>query len=123
MTLLRPRVRRIPLNAAAVLTVLVCLFPVYWMISTAFKPSRDIQSADPKLFPHTWTLDHFRTAVQADGFELFWRNSILVTLTSILLALLVAIGSAYAVARMRWKGRMGSSCSWSSSPRWRPGSR
>ncbi len=85
--------------------MLVCLFPVYWMVSTAFKPSRDIQSTDPKLFPHTWTLDHFRTAVQADGFELFWRNSILVTLSSILLALLVAIGSAYAVARMRWKGR------------------
>ncbi|MGW6062296.1 carbohydrate ABC transporter permease [Streptomyces sp. NPDC055189] len=105
MTLLRPRVRRIPLNAAAVITVVVSLFPVYWMISTAFKPSRDIQSDHPRLLPHTWTLDHFRKAVQADGFELFWRNSILVTLASVLLALVVALGSAFAVARMRWKGR------------------
>ncbi len=70
------RLRRLPLNAAATLTVLVCLFPpVYWMISTAFKPSKDIQSTDPQLFPHTWTLDHFRTAVHADGFGMFWRNS------------------------------------------------
>ncbi|SEC10082.1 carbohydrate ABC transporter membrane protein 2, CUT1 family [Streptomyces sp. 2131.1] len=99
------RLRQLPLNAAATLTVLVCLFPVYWMISTAFKPSKDIQSTDPQLFPHTWTLDHFRTAVQADGFGMFWRNSLLVTASSILLALVVALASAYAVARLRWKGR------------------
>lgn len=121
MTLLSPRVRRIPLNAAAVVTVAVCLFPVYWMVSTAFKPSKDIRSAEPRLVPYTWTLDHFRRAVQADGFELFWRNSVLVTLGAVLLSLVVALGASFAVARLRWKAG-GSSCCWSSSPRWRPGS-
>ncbi|KPC76229.1 sugar ABC transporter permease [Streptomyces sp. NRRL WC-3753] len=97
--------RRLPLNAAAVLTVVICLFPVYWMVATAFKPSTDIQSYDPRLIPRAWTLDHFHEAVSADGFVLFWRNSILVTLSAVLLALLVALGAAYAVARMRWRGR------------------
>ncbi|AKZ60045.1 putative sugar transporter membrane protein [Streptomyces ambofaciens ATCC 23877] len=101
----RRAVRRLPLNAAAALTVVVCLFPVYWMVTTAFKPSPDIQSYDPRLLPRAWTLDHFRRAVGADGFALFWRNSILVTLSAVLLALLVALGAAYAVARMRWRGR------------------
>ncbi|WP_217251154.1 carbohydrate ABC transporter permease [Streptomyces sp. AC602_WCS936] len=101
----RRSVRRLPLHAAAALTVVVCLFPVYWMVTTAFKPSPDIQSYDPRLLPRAWTLDHFRTAIQADGFALFWRNSILVTLSAVLLALLVALGAAYAVARMRWRGR------------------
>ncbi|MDN3248718.1 carbohydrate ABC transporter permease [Streptomyces mutabilis] len=104
-TTTRRAVRRLPLNAAAALTVLICLFPVYWMVTTAFKPSPDIQSYDPRLLPRAWTLDHFRTAVAADGFALFWRNSILVTLSAVLLALLVALGAAYAVARMRWRGR------------------
>ncbi|MDQ0383573.1 N,N'-diacetylchitobiose transport system permease protein [Streptomyces sp. DSM 42143] len=104
-TTTRRAVRRLPLNAAAALTVLICLFPVYWMVTTAFKPSPDIQSYDPRLLPRAWTLDHFRTAVAADGFVLFWRNSILVTLSAVLLALLVALGAAYAVARMRWRGR------------------
>ncbi|MFD5325167.1 carbohydrate ABC transporter permease [Streptomyces sp. NPDC127092] len=94
-----------PLWAAATLTVLVCLFPVYWMVATAFRPSRDIQSYDPRLIPQEWTLDHFRRAVEADGFGLFWRNSVLVTLSAVLLALVVALGAAYAVARMRWRGR------------------
>ncbi|WP_210593442.1 carbohydrate ABC transporter permease [Streptomyces sp. GESEQ-35] len=99
------RVRRLPLNAAAVVTVVVCLFPVYWMVATAFTPTRDIQSDSPRLFPESWTFDHFRAAVGADGFGLFWRNSILVTLTAVLLALVIALGAAYAVARMKWKGR------------------
>jgi N,N'-diacetylchitobiose transport system permease protein len=101
----RRALRRLPLNAAAALTVLICLFPVYWMVTTAFKPSTDIQSYDPRPVPRAWTFDHFRKAVGADGFALFWRNSILVTLSAVLLALLVALGAAYAVARMRWRGR------------------
>ncbi|MEU6105694.1 carbohydrate ABC transporter permease [Streptomyces flaveolus] len=101
----RRALRRLPLDAAAAFTVVVCLFPVYWMVTTAFKPSTDIQSYDPQLFPRTWTSDHFRKAVGADGFALFWRNSILVTLSAVLLALVVALGAAYAVARMRWRGR------------------
>ncbi|MFE2485566.1 carbohydrate ABC transporter permease [Streptomyces mirabilis] len=105
MSTTRPRIRRLPLNAAAVVTVVVCLFPVYWMVATAFTPTRDIQSDNPRIVPRTWTLDHIRTAVDAAGFGLFWRNSILVTLSAVLLALVIALGAAYAVARMRWKGR------------------
>ncbi|WAZ26319.1 carbohydrate ABC transporter permease [Streptomyces cinnabarinus] len=101
----RRRLRRLPLNTAATLTVVLCLFPVYWMVATAFKPSRDIQSYEPRLIPREWTFEHFRTAVQADSFALFWRNSILVTLSAVLLALVVALGAAYAVARLRWRGR------------------
>ncbi|WP_409061978.1 carbohydrate ABC transporter permease [Streptomyces sp. SYP-A7185] len=104
MTTSRP-LRRLPLNIAATVTVVLCLFPVYWMVTTAFKPSRDIQSDSPRLLPQSWTLDHFRRAVDADGFGLFWRNSVLVTLGAVALALIVALGASFAVARMRWRGR------------------
>ncbi|WP_436844173.1 carbohydrate ABC transporter permease [Streptomyces subrutilus] len=99
------RPRRLLLRLGAALTVLVCLFPVYWMSTTAFKPARDIQTSTPLLVPRTWTLEHFRTAVEADGFGQFWRNSLLVTAGAVLLSLVVALGAAFAVARMRWRGR------------------
>ncbi|MFJ8157115.1 carbohydrate ABC transporter permease [Streptomyces sp. NPDC094468] len=105
MNVRRAGLRRLPLHAAATATVAVCLFPVYWMVTTAFKPGRDIQSDTPQLWPHTWTLEHFRTAVGAQGFALFWRNSLLVTAGAVLLALIVALGASFAVARMRWRGR------------------
>ncbi|MGW6740594.1 carbohydrate ABC transporter permease [Streptomyces sp. NPDC055025] len=103
----RARIRRIPLHAAALVVFVLSVFPVYWMVLTAFKPTRDIQSETPLFLPTSLTLDHFTKAVQADGFWLFWRNSLAVTAGCVLLALVVALGAAFAVARLRWKGRRG----------------
>jgi N,N'-diacetylchitobiose transport system permease protein len=106
----RPRatgkaLRRLPLNLAALLTLAVTAFPVYWMLITALKPSSDIQSDNPSFLPLHPTLAHFRTAVHADGFGTFWRNSLTVTLGAVLMSLVVALLAAFAVGRMRWRGR------------------
>ncbi|MFJ3582286.1 carbohydrate ABC transporter permease [Streptomyces sp. NPDC090127] len=97
--------RRLPLNTAAAIVFVLAVFPVYWMVLTAFKPTPDIQAETPVLLPTALTLEHFAHAVEADGFWLFWRNSLLVTAGCVLLALFVALGAAFAVARMRWRGR------------------
>ena len=99
--------RRLPLNTAAALVFVVAVFPVYWMLLTAFRPTRDIQSETPGFLPVSVTLEHFAKAVAADGFWTFWRNSLLVTAGCVLLALMVALAAAFAVARMRWRGRRG----------------
>lgn len=97
--------RRLPLNTAAALVFVLAVFPVYWMVLTAFRPTRDIQSETPGFLPGSVTLEHFRAAVAADGFWIFWRNSLLVTAGCVLLALVVALAAAFAVARMNWRGR------------------
>ncbi|KIF71468.1 sugar ABC transporter permease [Streptomyces sp. AcH 505] len=105
--MIRRRTRRLPLNAVALLVFVCSVFPVYWMVLTAFKPTVDIQSETPVFLPTSLTLDHFDKAVHADGFWLFWRNSLLVTGCCVILALIVALGAAFAVARLRWRGRRG----------------
>ncbi|WUN35672.1 carbohydrate ABC transporter permease [Kitasatospora sp. NBC_00315] len=97
--------RRVPLNTAALAVLAVSVFPVYWMAITAFKPTADIQADTPSFLPLHPTLDHFRTAVHAAGFGTFWRNSLMVTLGAVLMSLLVALLAAFAVGRMRWRGR------------------
>jgi N,N'-diacetylchitobiose transport system permease protein len=77
------------------------------MVLTAFKPTRDIQAVTPTFLPLSLTFEHFGTAVSAQGFWSFWRNSILVAGGAVLLALVVALLAAFAVARLRWKGRRG----------------
>ncbi|MGW4651223.1 carbohydrate ABC transporter permease [Kitasatospora sp. NPDC004289] len=101
----RRTLRRIPLNAAALAVLAVSAFPVYWMAITALKPTADIQADTPSFLPLHPTLDHFRTAVDADGFGTFWRNSLMVTGGAVLLSLVVALLAAFAVGRMRWRGR------------------
>ena len=97
--------RRITLNILALGVFAFSVFPVYWMVLTAFKPTKDIQADTPSFFPTNITFSHFGTAVHADGFWLFWRNSAFVAISGVLLALVVACLAAFAVGRMRWKGR------------------
>ncbi|MGK5626875.1 carbohydrate ABC transporter permease [Streptomyces sp. URMC 123] len=94
-------------NATAIVLFIVFAFPVYWMFSTAFKPTGDIIAEDPVWFPFDATLEHFETAVSAENFWTFLRNSIVVTVAAVVLSLLIALFASFAIARMRFKGRKG----------------
>ncbi|MGW2638211.1 carbohydrate ABC transporter permease [Streptomyces sp. NPDC001348] len=94
-------------NATAVILFVGFVFPVYWMFATALKPTGDIVSEDPVWFPTDITLGHFRKAVDADHFWTLVANSVTVTVGSVLLSLVIALFAAFALARMRFKGRRG----------------
>jgi N,N'-diacetylchitobiose transport system permease protein len=92
-------------NVVALVLLVFFVFPVYWMVTTAFKPDLDIISTTPVFVPLHGTLSHFDKAVHAAGFWTLVRNSFTVTLLSVALSLLVALAAAFAVARMRFRGR------------------
>ncbi|MEV7503701.1 carbohydrate ABC transporter permease [Streptomyces sp. NPDC093018] len=94
-------------NATAVVLFVGFVFPVYWMFATAFKPTGDIITDNPVWFPRHFTFSHFDRAVHADHFWTLVANSVTVTLCSVLLSLLIALFAAFALARMRFKGRRG----------------
>jgi N,N'-diacetylchitobiose transport system permease protein len=94
-------------NATAVVLFVGFVFPVYWMFATAFKPTGDIISEDPVWFPTDVTFEHFRTATDADHFWTFVVNSLTVTVCAVLFSLIIALAGAFALARMRFKGRRG----------------
>lgn len=97
--------RKAIVNLLALVVFVFSVFPVYWMVLTAFKPTTEITAETPTFLPTNITFEHFRTAVNADGFWLFWRNSGLVAISAVLLSLVVACLAAFAVSRMRWTGR------------------
>ncbi|MCQ8195286.1 carbohydrate ABC transporter permease [Streptomyces rugosispiralis] len=94
-------------NAAAVVLFLGFVFPVYWMFTTALKPTSDIISEDPVWFPTGGTLEHFQKAMDAENFWTLVGNSFIVTLSAVGLSLLIALLASFALARMRFKGRRG----------------
>jgi len=104
------RARWAGLNAFGLLIALLTLFPLFWMISTAFKPSQEIYSLTPSLLPSHPTLGNFRDVIsgQVSGIGsvwLFFRNSLAVTLSTVLLASLVSLLASVAVARFRFRLR------------------
>ncbi|WP_431042300.1 carbohydrate ABC transporter permease [Streptomyces sp. P1-3] len=103
----RSALGRIWPSATAVVLFVVFAFPVYWMLSTAFKPTSDIVTEDPVWFPASPTLEHFRTALEAENFWTLVGNSLTVTVTAVGLSLVIALLASFALARMRFKGRRG----------------
>ncbi|QUQ65028.1 carbohydrate ABC transporter permease [Kutzneria sp. CA-103260] len=96
---------RIARNAMAALFCVVWLFPVYWMVNTAFKPYGDILSATPKFLPFPFTLANFADAVAKPGFLRDLGNSVLVTGSVVVVAIVVAFLAATALTRFRFPGR------------------
>ncbi|QEU91917.1 carbohydrate ABC transporter permease [Streptomyces kanamyceticus] len=94
-------------NLVAVVIFIFCVFPVYWMFATAFKPTGDIIAEDPVWFPTNATFEHFKTAVDADHFWTMAGNSLIVTLLAVVFSLIIGVTAAFALARMRFKGRRG----------------
>ncbi|MFE3637538.1 carbohydrate ABC transporter permease [Streptomyces cellostaticus] len=94
-------------NATAGVLFAGFVFPVYWMFATAFKPTGDIIAESPVWFPADVTAGHFAKAVDADHFWTLVLNSVTVTVSAVLLSLVIALFAAFALARMRFRGRRG----------------
>jgi N,N'-diacetylchitobiose transport system permease protein len=99
------RIRQLAFDAAGVVVAVVMLFPIYWMVITAFKPGRDILTLTPKWFPAPATLDNFKDAIGRPFFLDDVRNSLIIVAVMLALALLVAFLAAVGTARFGFKGR------------------
>jgi N,N'-diacetylchitobiose transport system permease protein len=99
------RVRRVGLNALALLVLVVMVFPVYWMISTAFKPGQKILSYTPQWFPTHPTLSNFTDAIHQQFFWNAVKNSLIVVTVVVGLSLVLAFLAALALAKFDFYGR------------------
>ncbi|MGV9264999.1 carbohydrate ABC transporter permease [Kitasatospora sp. NPDC003701] len=92
-------------NVIALVLFVFFIFPVYWMVITAFKEQKDIVSRTPVFLPLDATLDHFTTAINAPKFWTYVTNSFTVTIVAVLISLVIATLASFAIARMRFRGR------------------
>jgi len=103
------RVRAISRNGVALIVALVTLFPIFWMVSTAFKPPTEIYSLTPHPLPAHPTWANFANVINGSVIGMpywtFLRNSLIVTLSSVLVSSLIALLAAIAVARFRFRFR------------------
>jgi multiple sugar transport system permease protein len=85
-----------------VLILAVYLFPVYWMIATSLKSFGDIFAVPPQLIPLPPTITAYLQAVINDPQA--YRaiiNSVVISVSTLVLTLVLAAPAAYALARRR----------------------
>ncbi|MDO4904346.1 MAG: carbohydrate ABC transporter permease [Lautropia sp.] len=102
---LQKRLGTIILYIAAILLTIVCVFPFLYAIATSLKTGSELFS--PDLWPKNPTFDNyvslFTLAEQPFGRHLL--NSIIVSTAVVALSLFLSVTAAYALGRIRFKGR------------------
>lgn len=102
------RRRRIKHPVAHVVLYALCVvwvFPIYWMLNTSFKTPADIQSTTPQFFPVPFSVVNYVDALKKSGFLSSLANSLIVTLGTVVLAIVLGFLAAAALARFRFNGR------------------
>ncbi|HMI47278.1 MAG TPA: hypothetical protein VK481_01250, partial [Gemmatimonadaceae bacterium] len=101
---MKPRIlARIALYACLTIAALTFIYPFLWMASTTFKPPIEIGSIS--LFPQNPTLDNYRTMWARAPFGRALLNSVFVATTITLAVLVFGSMTAYAMARLNFRGR------------------
>lgn len=80
-------------------------FPVFWMVSTAFKPGAEIFVRFPTLLPAAPTLENFRGVLGQGELPRWLMNSLLTAGGAALLTTVLATLAAHSFARFRYRGR------------------
>jgi N,N'-diacetylchitobiose transport system permease protein len=101
----RRRARSAGWNVLALLLCAVMVFPVFWMLSTAFKPDDEINGDTPTWFSLSPTLQHFRDAMNRPYFWDTVQNSLIVVCVTVVASIVLAFLAAVALAKYRFTGR------------------
>jgi N,N'-diacetylchitobiose transport system permease protein len=96
------------LSAVSVVLFLLFVFPVYWMVNTSFQPNNEIRGLDVNFWPENFTLRNYATVLFDPGRTPFLPaagNSLVITMLTVIIALIFAFLAAVAVTRFRFKSR------------------
>jgi multiple sugar transport system permease protein len=93
-------------NIVAVIIGILFLFPLYWMIISSLKTELEIFKTPISYIPQDITFKAYFEQVR-DDYNIFrnFLNSIIISLSSVIISVILSIPAAYALARFKFKGR------------------
>lgn len=86
---------------------LIMLFPFYWMLISSVKTMPEYIRPIPTIVPHTWDFHNYVEVFQNEDLLLgqLFANTLFVGVVSTLLSLIITVLSAFAFARLEFKGK------------------
>lgn len=82
----------------------IMIFPIVMMISTSFKTTGEINSPVFHFLPESFNFDNYREALSTGNWGVYFRNSFIITIVSIVFSLLFNSIAGYAFARLHFRG-------------------
>ena len=93
------------LYAFLVIMALVVVFPFYWMIISSLKSTVEYRLPVPTLFPRDIMWSNYVEAFSAANLGRLFLNTVFVGIVSTILSLVITVLSAFAFARLEFKGK------------------
>lgn len=91
--------------AFLILMAIVVLFPFYWMLISSVKSLEEYRMSTPTFWPKIILLSNYITAFTTANLGRLFINTMIVGLVSTLLSLVITILTAFAFARLEFKGK------------------
>ena len=84
---------------------LISLFPVYWMLTFSLKNNAEIFGENVIGLPQNWVWENYTRAMNTGHMEVYFLNSLIIAVLTILITLVASAMATYAMTRLVWKGR------------------
>ena len=91
--------------AFLILMALVVLFPFYWMIISSLKSLEEYRLSVPTFWPQNVLFSNYANAFTTANLGRLFLNTLYVGLVSTILSLVITVLSAFAFARLEFKGK------------------
>ncbi|MCQ2557901.1 MAG: carbohydrate ABC transporter permease [Oscillospiraceae bacterium] len=110
MNELEKRILKDKIKTAFVYVVLIFwaiidLFPVYWMFTFSLKNNEEIFGSNVIGLPKHWLWENYAQAMKTGNMLVYFKNSVIVAVATILIVLIAALMATYAITRLVWKSR------------------
>ena len=96
---------RVMVYAFLIAMAVVVLFPFYWMIISSLKTLDEYRLSQPTFFPQAIMFSNYADAFTTASLGRLFINTMIVGVASTLLSLVITVLSAFAFARLEFKGR------------------
>ena len=93
------------LYAFLIIMAIIVIFPFYWMLISSVKSLAEYKRPIPTLFPETILFSNYAEAFKQASLGRLFLNTLYVGLVSTLLSLVITVMSAFAFARLEFKGK------------------
>ena len=98
-------VRTVLIYAVLIFWTLLSIFPVYWMLTFSLKTTEEIFGQNVIGLPQHWVWGNYTRAMNTGHMEVYFLNSFIIAVITILITLVASAMATYAMTRLVWKGR------------------
>jgi raffinose/stachyose/melibiose transport system permease protein len=82
---------------------LIQLYPLIWLILVSFKNNNEIFGGNVLGLPEFWRFSNYKSALVAGHIATYFKNSVIVSASTIIISDILIVTASYAITRMKWK--------------------